>query len=310
MSVEKIIRTPGRPQSPATDRKFVVALARGLDILGAFENEGELGNLDIATRCRLPRATVTRLTYTLASMGYLRQMPNGKFAAGIGFLGLSASIQRNLGVQRVARPYMQALAIDLNCTVVMAMRDRMSMVFLEVARPVHTGLTVNTDAGSAVPIHSTAVGLAWLAAAPLLEREQVLAALQADRGGRNIRPSPDSRNQRRGETDTFDATEDWESVRRNIEQAHQALRKDGFVVRLRSWHRDVNAVAAALNFDAKQNVYSFFCGGPSQSLPRSVLLELHGPRLKAMVAKIRSRMQTERPLKLVKPAATRQPRAA
>jgi len=269
-------RTPDR-HAPPTDRKFVAALSRGLQILGEFENEGELGNQDLAERTGLPRATVTRLTYTLTTLGYLRQMPNGKYGAGVGFLGLSASIQRNLGVQRVARPFMEALAHELNCTVVMGMRDRGSMVFLEVARPSDTGLTVNTDAGSPVPIHSTAVGMAWLMVAPLAEREEVLAQLRTEHG------------------------DEWDATRQAVEQAHQAYRKHGFVTWIRSWHRDVNAVAVPLKMDSLQNVYSFICAGPSRALSRRLLMDVYGPRLKTMVAEIRSRMETQPPLKLVVP---------
>ena len=54
------------------DRKFVVALARGLEVLRAFTpSEGLLGNQEIAARTGLAKATVTRLTYTLTTLGYL-----------------------------------------------------------------------------------------------------------------------------------------------------------------------------------------------------------------------------------------------
>ena len=46
-----------------TDRQFVTALARGLEILRCFSRKDrELGNGDIAARTGLPRPTVTRLT--------------------------------------------------------------------------------------------------------------------------------------------------------------------------------------------------------------------------------------------------------
>jgi DNA-binding IclR family transcriptional regulator len=59
----------------ATDRKFVVALSRGLDVLRAFHpRDGLLGNQEIAARTRLPKPTVSRLTYTLTKLGYLAQV--------------------------------------------------------------------------------------------------------------------------------------------------------------------------------------------------------------------------------------------
>jgi DNA-binding IclR family transcriptional regulator len=59
----------------ATDRKFVVALSRGLDVLRAFHpRDGLLGNQEIAARTNLPKPTVSRLTYTLTKLGYLTQV--------------------------------------------------------------------------------------------------------------------------------------------------------------------------------------------------------------------------------------------
>ncbi len=58
------------------DRKFVVALARGLDVLRCFRaRDGFLTNQEIAERTGLPKPTVTRLTYTLCQLGYLQQNP-------------------------------------------------------------------------------------------------------------------------------------------------------------------------------------------------------------------------------------------
>ena len=54
------------------DRKFVTALARGLEVLRVFTpTEGLLGNGEIAERTGLPKPTVSRLTYTLTKLGYL-----------------------------------------------------------------------------------------------------------------------------------------------------------------------------------------------------------------------------------------------
>ena len=61
-----------RARSIGSDRKFVSALARGLEVLRAFTpTEGLLGNGEIVERTGLPKPTVTRLTYTLTKLGYL-----------------------------------------------------------------------------------------------------------------------------------------------------------------------------------------------------------------------------------------------
>lgn len=249
------------------ERKFVTALARGLRVLEAFQTERELGNREIAEITGLPNTTVTRLTYTLTQLGYLRQVAgSGRYVAGAGFLGLSASINRNLGVQRVARPYMERLSLELGCSVIMGMRDRFAMVFLEVIRPPHSTYAVSTDSGSRVPITTTAIGMAYLVAAPLSERTHLLEALQA-------------------ETD-----ESWGTMRDRIETAYTSYHRQGFVLQERSWSRDVNAVATPLTFNGANNVYSFMCGVPG-SVSRRRLTEEIGPRLVATVAEIRSELE-------------------
>src|SRR5690606_6449903 len=250
------------------DRKFVTALARGLQVLEAFQTERELGNREIAEITGLPNTTVTRLTYTLTQLGYLRQTAgSGRYVAGAGFLGLSASINRNLGVQRVARPYMERLSRELDCSVIMGMRDRFAMVFLEVIRPPASALAVNTDTGSHVPITTTAIGMAYLVAAPLSERTHLLEALQA-------------------ETD-----EDWSAMRDRIETAYTSYHRRRFVLQELSWSREINAVATPLVFRGANNVYSFMCGGPSRSMSRRRLTEEVGPRLVATVAEMRAELE-------------------
>src|ERR1044071_7867275 len=62
----------GRPRAKE-DRHFVTALARGLEVLACFRSgDTLLGNGDLAERCRLPKSTVSRLSQTLARLGYLR----------------------------------------------------------------------------------------------------------------------------------------------------------------------------------------------------------------------------------------------
>ncbi|MDN7542481.1 BON domain-containing protein [Burkholderia cenocepacia] len=78
------------------ERKFVVALARGLDLLRAFRpGETMLGNRDFAERTGLPKATVNRLAYTLTVLGYLRYDETlGKYALDAGVLSLGYAVRK------------------------------------------------------------------------------------------------------------------------------------------------------------------------------------------------------------------------
>src|SRR5687768_18493710 len=71
------VKTPVGKQ----DRHFVTALSRGLDVLSCFRSGSRmLGNQEISERCKLPKSTVSRLTYTLTKLGYLHYVKeSGKY---------------------------------------------------------------------------------------------------------------------------------------------------------------------------------------------------------------------------------------
>ncbi|MGD9945842.1 MAG: IclR family transcriptional regulator [Burkholderiaceae bacterium] len=262
------------------DPQYVTALVRGLEILSAFREGGVLlGNQELARLTGLPRSTVSRLTHTLTAFGYLLyDDATRKYRAGVGLLGLGASIQRNLRVQNCARPFMQSLTRELGVTVAIGSRDRLGIVFLEIARPADTPRVVNTDAGTVLPLHNTAIGLAYLVGATLAERTSVLEELQLRHGA------------------------SWPEVRAIIERAHADYHRRGFVVSLRSWSRAVNAVGVPLLLPGGQGVYAFNCASPSQDAPRKRLLEELGPRLVETVARIRVELERASPTMLVEPS--------
>src|SRR5512140_3849895 len=166
----------GAPQ----DRKFVTALARGLEVLRAFgAGDRQLGNQEIALRTGLPKPTVSRLTYTLTELGYLRQLePDGRYALGSAVLGLGLAALGQMDVRRTARPLMQALAEHTHGSVNLGIRDQLGMIYIDTYRQA-ASYTVQLDVGSRVPIATSSMGRAWLAAAPERDRKVVLDALRA-----------------------------------------------------------------------------------------------------------------------------------
>ncbi|MGT2455408.1 IclR family transcriptional regulator [Cupriavidus basilensis] len=258
------------------DRRFVTALARGLEILGAFDGGGLLGNQDISSITGLPGATVSRLTYTLASLGYLRRDEQSrKYFVGAGVLGLSASIQRSHGVQKIARGFMEALSRERKVSVAMGTRDRLGVMFLEVARCDQTVKVVHVDVGTVLPMGSTAMGTAYLVAAPLAERAHLLEQMQERHGA------------------------EWEQIRKSVERAHSDYRKHGFVISLRSWSRPVNAVGVPLVMPIGGGIYAFTCVANPQAAPRERLVKELGPRLVEMVNAIRAEVDRSPPLQVV-----------
>ena len=91
----------------ADDRRFVTALARGLEVLSCFRSgEKLLGNQDIAMRCGLPKSTVSRLTATLTALGYLLHVPQeGKYRLGTATLALGSAMLSGLDVRQLPVAY-------------------------------------------------------------------------------------------------------------------------------------------------------------------------------------------------------------
>jgi DNA-binding IclR family transcriptional regulator len=157
------------------DRHFVEALARGLELLACFrQKDGLLGNQELARRCGLAKSTVSRLTYTLTKLGYLTHVEEaGKYGLGTATLSLASAMLGRLDIRKLARPLMQELAEFSRCLVSLSSRDRLSMVYVDVARS-SAAVTLSLDTGTRIQIANSASGRAYLAAISEEQREEIM----------------------------------------------------------------------------------------------------------------------------------------
>src|SRR5690606_2725888 len=244
------------------DRHFVTALARGVEILRCFTpRDTMLGNQDLATKTGLPKATVTRLTHTLTRLGCLkRQSQTGKYQLGVGVMGVGYALLSNLAVRASAHPLLDEVAAYDQASVAMAGRDRLQLVYLDVADG-KANMSTRRHIGSYLPMHLTSVGRACLAAMPEDEREFILDHLRA----------------------TYQ--DDWPLIRRGLERAFRDYADFGYCMSIGEWQRDINSVAVPM-IHAQHGLLAFNCGGPSFHLPREKLEDDIGPRLVNMVNNI------------------------
>src|ERR1700716_2091280 len=149
------MKRPGK--KVATDRSFVVALSRGLDVLRAFHpNDGLLGNQELAARTNLPKPTISRLTYTLSKLGYLTPVPRfEKYQLAPAAMALGYAALANLGVRHLSEPFREEVMRETGGAVAIGGRDRHNMIYFGQRR---YGLTLGgqLDGGSRVPIGPTA----------------------------------------------------------------------------------------------------------------------------------------------------------
>ncbi|WXL24287.1 IclR family transcriptional regulator [Ectopseudomonas mendocina] len=260
--VERVLLDPMSAfEEEEKDRQFVTALARGLELLRCFSpRENVLSNQDLARKANLPRPTVSRLTYTLTRLGYLKQLPAGKYQLDVGVMSFGYAMLSNLSIRAAAHPLMEQLANYANAAVAMAARDRMQMVYLDVVHG-NGNLTMRRQVGTHLPLHLSAVGRACLAGLPESECDFLLDHIRARHG------------------------EEWPKIRKGLEKAFRDYADYGYCLSIGEWHRDVNAVAVPMTH-AQHGLLVFNCGGPSFQLSREKLEEDIGPRLVHMVSNI------------------------
>src|SRR6202158_2340959 len=254
------MKRPGK--KVATDRSFVVALSRGLDVLRAFHpNDGLLGNQEIAARTNLPKPTVSRLTHTLTKLGYLTPVPRfEKYQLAPSAMALGYAALANLGVRHLSEPFREEVMRETGGAVAVGGRDRTSMIYFGQSRGQTLG--VQLDVGSRVPIATTAMGRAYIWALPDDERSALLRELRDHYGSR------------------------WPRMRDGIERAGETVEKLGFAISAGEWQDDVHAVGVALKLNDGTGPYAFNCGAPAFRFTEDRLRNDIGPRLVAMVRNI------------------------
>jgi DNA-binding IclR family transcriptional regulator len=251
------------PRKGATDRSFVVALSRGLDVLRAFQpNDGLLGNQEIAARTKLPKPTVSRLTYTLTKLGYLTPVPRfEKYQLTPSAMALGYAALANLGVRHLSEPFREEVMRETGGAVAVGGRDRHSMIYFGQSR---NGLTlgVQLDVGSRVPIATTAMGRAYFWALPPEDRANLIRELREHYGSR------------------------WAKMRDGLERSGDAIAKYGFAISAGDWQDDISAAGVALKLNDGTGPYAFNCGAPAFRFTEDRLRNDIGPRLLAMVRNI------------------------
>ena len=144
------------------DRQFVTALGRGLSLLAAFEDNDELSHQQLCQMSGLPKATVTRLIYTLTTLGFLRITANKQYQLASSTVRLSASAWNRHDLVTIAEPLLRQFAIENEVSINLATEVESEMRYLACHRS-PARLSVNLQVGSAVPIASTAIGRAFYA---------------------------------------------------------------------------------------------------------------------------------------------------
>jgi DNA-binding IclR family transcriptional regulator len=207
----------------AGEADVIQVVSRAFDVLRCFEgHEARLGNLEISSRCGLPRSTVSRLTHTLTRMGQLVYLPQDqKYRIGPSAVAMSTSMMRGLQLRNLIRLRLQDVAERLPGTVGFVIPDRFHLVYLEFARAANA-LGLNSSTGSRIAMVSTAAGHAYTAALDAEVGDALLAEMDREvpQGAKLLRP--------------------------RIENNRRFLREHGYVVACGLWSPHINGLAVPL----------------------------------------------------------------
>jgi DNA-binding IclR family transcriptional regulator len=247
-----------------TDPSFATTLAHGLDVLAAFRNGGgSLSNAELALHTGLSRPTVSRLTYTLAQLGYLKRNAKGRFEPGLGILATAYPVLSALKVRQIARPLMRDFAAYAGGTVSIAMPFGLDFIYVETLRTTDAVPHV-PDVGFMGSLATTAVGRALLSLFTPEELERYVQTVKAER------------------------PEEFDYVQARTLPDIELCRERGFGISLGEWRREIFGVGAPLYRTPSGDCLSVNCGIPSFRFSAEQIERECGPRILGLARSIRS----------------------
>jgi IclR family acetate operon transcriptional repressor len=141
------------------------SLTRGIDLLELLAEHDSLKLAELPELLGTSRATAFRLLKTLQGRGYVEHVPSlSAYRLGPAAL-LLASRSQAFSLVRIAEPALRDLAEKTGETVNLAIFRGGHLIYVEIVEGRHA-LRMSGSIGQTVPMHSTALGNAILAALP------------------------------------------------------------------------------------------------------------------------------------------------
>lgn len=251
----------------AGGRPIVTPFARALSVLCAFTRQDRwLCNGDLASRTGLPASTVTRMTRTLVSLGYLHcAADTRRFCLTSSALALGYRAAADTETYRTAHQHMHAFAERHQVHVHLSVRDRLDLVVIDSCSTSAMPASLQPGIGTRLELASTAAGWALLASLPDAERHYLLRSAEH-------RPEHEWDEERRH----------W---RRRSGEAIGRVREEGFCVALGEAGHPMTMVAAPIQSPGATPM-AVSCMGPSMLVGRTRTMRELGPALVNMAQKI------------------------
>ncbi|MGG5372930.1 IclR family transcriptional regulator [Enterococcus sp. AZ196] len=134
---------------------------------------------DISKQTTIPKATASRLLYTLMTLGYVQQNPKtADYSLSLKFKLLTNSTTINHDIVSLVRPYMQQISSELNEATCLSLCDKQELVYIESIDSQDNLLNVTQKIGKRAPLYCTGAGKLYLSKMSEEELEHYLAQTQ------------------------------------------------------------------------------------------------------------------------------------
>lgn len=246
-----------------SDRQFVTALARGLEILSCFgPRKAEIGGTQLAAMTGLPQPTVWRLCHTLSRMGYLIPAEGDKLRPGIPALRLGRAALACVPLAEKARARMQGLADGTGSASGLAARDGGRVVFVQQCLS-EAQLVMNLRVGTRLSLITSAAGWGLLAGFPEAEREELIETYAV--------PNPR-----------------WPEVEPAFREAMRDFTDRGYILNIGVFHKSYNTAAVPIYGRDGMPAYALTCAGSSATHSPAFLRKVIAPELMKLAAELQA----------------------
>jgi len=155
-------------------RSYVTALARGLSVMKAFDDQhAQLTLSDVARIVGLPRASARRALLTLQSLGYVES--RGRlFSLSPQVLTLARAYLASSPVPRVAQGFLENVSEGLGESCSLSILHGDEVIYIARSTRKRIG-SLHRDVGAHLPSHCTSMGRVLLAALPDTDLDAFIA---------------------------------------------------------------------------------------------------------------------------------------
>lgn len=253
------------------DPRFNNAVARGLAVLRAFQFDRQLlGNIELAQLTGLPKPTVSRLTYTLTQLGYLRYREEfGKYELAAGVVTLAYPYLVNMPVPTIARPLMEDLAEKTKTNIGLGVHEGLSILYLEYALG-EPNPNRRQRVGFRVPLIRTAMGRACIAGMQPQQRQRLYDELREH------------------------YRKEWPQLQQELEDAVEQVDRQGYCIAAGTFQPTTNSVAVPFIHGEGRTLMAFNSQGSAAVQSRAVM-DRNGKRLVEMAGEVRRRLAAQPP---------------